>query len=247
MYAIFGIAVVRATETHQLHEDPQLRIWQMPTRYVPDHEEWTLPTAEMYRPKFGTHHDNSEIAKQLVDIKALLSKREKQPHVVFVVLESVGALQLLREGRPKSDVTPFLYSVSERAVIFDTIYGLFPSTTRMHVPLMTGGRTITWGLVGEELVHAYKGSTLIGQIEKIGYQTAMFSAQDIQFESMDIFYAKLAYDKQVYYGDGSQTMVPEQEVHTWGVWEEALVDPALAWVDSALAHDASFFLHLKNR
>ena len=242
VYALLGISVVWATKTHHLHEYPLLRIWQMPD--VPDHAEWILPTAKLYRPVFGTHDDKPEIVKQLVDIKASMRKREKQSHVVFVVLESVGALQLLREGRPKPDVAPFLYSLSERAVIFDTIYGLFPSTTRMHVPLMTGGRTITWGQVGDELVHAYKGPTLIGQIEKIAYRAAMFSAQDIQFESMDLFYAELPYDKQVYYGDGSQTMVPEQEVHAWGVWEEALVDPALAWVDSALTHDAFFFLHL---
>ena len=244
VYAIVGSSIVWTSETHHLHEYPLIRAWQMPTHHMLKHSEGSLPTEALYRPKFGALNDDIEVVKQLSEIKTQIGKKTNKPHVVFVVLESVGALQLLQDGLPKPDVAPFLHSLSKSAVIFDTIYGLFPSTTRMHVPLMTGGRTITWGLVGDELTHPYQGSTLIGQLKIVPYQTAMFSAQDIQFESMDVFYARLPYDKQVYYGDGSKTMVPEQEVHAWGVWEGALVNPALAWVDSVLTQEVPFFLHL---
>lgn len=244
LYALISIPVVWATETYHLNEYPLIRIWQSSSYPLSEHAQWTLPTAEMYRPRFGKVVDDPLVGAQLADVKQRVIQREKMPNVVFVVLESVGALQLLQDGRPRLDVAPFLYRLAQNAVVFDTVYGLFPSTTRMHVPLMTGGRTITWGRVGDELVHRYDGPTLIGQVEKQGYQTAMFSAQDIQFESMDAFYAQLPYDKQVYYGDDSQTMLPNQEVHAWGVWEEALVSPALAWVDSACTHNEPFFLHL---
>ena len=243
-YALSSISVVWATETYHLNEYPLIRIWQSSAYPLSDHNEWTLPTPELYRPRFGQTVDDPLVVAQLADVKQIVKQRDQLPNVVFVVLESVGALQLLQEGRPKLEVAPFLHRLSQNAIVFDTVYGLFPSTTRMHVPLMTGGRTITWGRVGDELVHRYHGPTLIGQVKKQGYQTAMFSAQDIQFESMDAFYAQLPYDKQVYYGDASQTMLPDQEVHAWGVWEEALIAPALSWVDSARVNNAPFFLHL---
>lgn len=242
IYVVVSVPVVLWTETHRLDAHPLISLMRDQALYSPVPGEWVLPTPDLFAPRFGTFEEDPDTAGRLSGVRGMI--RGRMPHVVFVVLESVGARQLLQGGVPRADVAPFLSELAGRAVVFDSIYGLFPSTTRMHVPLMTGGRTVTWGRVGEELVHPYVGPTLIERVNRLGYVSGMFSAQDLRFESMDVFYAGLPYHRQVFYGDGSDIFRPDQEVHVWGVWEDALLAPALAWVDSALAREAPFFLHI---
>ena len=102
------------------------------------------------------------------------------PNIVLVVLESVGAEQMLPGGHFDAKVTPELASRARSMVVFPTLYNIFPGTVRSHVPLATGGRSITWGSVFEELTFPYDGPTIASELKKAGYATAVFSAADME-------------------------------------------------------------------
>ena len=245
LYGAASAAVLAWTDTHNLHAHPLsgLLLSRRPPA-APAPATAPVLLKQLYTPCYGIFSEAPAMSRRLAAVQHAVQSRPRLPNIVFVVLESVGAKQLLLDGAPNAEVAPFLSELAGHSVIFDSVYGLFPSTTRMHVPLMTGGRTITWGRVDDELIHPYAGPTLVDALNRLNYRTALFSAQDLRFESLDRFYGQLPYDVTVFYGDGSQAFLPEHKVNAWGVHEDAVLDGALAWVDSSLAGDAPFFLHV---
>ena len=61
-------------------------------------------------------------------------------------------------------MTPVLAALADDALIFPDLYGVYPATTRAHVPIMTGGRAITWGSVGDELTLPLRAPTLVSAL-----------------------------------------------------------------------------------
>ncbi len=161
-------------------------------------------------------------------------------HVIFFVLESVGAHQLLPSGLPDSAVTPNLARLANDALIFPQIYGVYPATTRAHVPIMTGGRSITWGSVGDELTLPLAAPTMVSVFRAAGYRTALFAAPDLRFGYLREFYRTMPWDTVVHYQDGTPTLTKEQEIHSWGVNEDALRPLIARWLDQSPASRPQF-------
>jgi arylsulfatase A-like enzyme len=205
-----------------------------------------LSDRQLYRPYLGAFEEGPSAQAALKEARRRLAARGQTPHIVFVVLESVGSRQLFKPGFPLETYAPFLAAMVERGVLFDAIYGTFPGTTRSHIPMLTGGRTITWGRVGDEVKHRYTGPTLVDQLKKMGYRSGLFSAQGLRFENLDAFYRELPYDEQAYYGDRDQSFQPGQEIHSWGVKEEVVREKAVRWIDQVNATGDPFFLHFHN-
>jgi arylsulfatase A-like enzyme len=65
---------------------------------------------------------------------------------------------------------------------------------RGHLPIATGGRTITWGSLLAELESRYTGPTLVGELKARGYATALVSAQGLDFEGLGAFYRGQPFD-----------------------------------------------------
>lgn len=73
-----------------------------------------------------------ELAAAVAQIRAA----SPRPNIVFIVLESVGAQQLLGNLAD----TP---NIAHSAIIFDHVYAVYPSTARNHLAINTGGFHIT--------------------------------------------------------------------------------------------------------
>lgn len=165
----------------------------------------------------------------------------KKPNVVLIVLESVGSEQLLTNGRPSPERTPELARRVAEMTTFPAIYSMFPGTVRSHAPLSTGGRTITWGSVFEELSFTYAGPTIVSELKSQGYAAGLFSAAYMEAENLGGFYDQLPYDVWSY----PDRWTPEErkrfEINSWGVDEREVVRRGVAWAKTARA---PFFLHL---
>lgn len=153
----------------------------------------------------------------------------KTRNVVFVILESVGSKQLLKDGIPDAQIAPFLHSQSANAMVFDRLYNTFPASTRSHIALATGGSTLTWGSVAE-LKFPYAAQTMVSAFKKAGMDTGLFSAGGFDFENLSNFYDGLGF---------GHTFNPDREnnrkwdrfrVHAWGLDERVIAEKALAWI-----------------
>lgn len=158
-----------------------------------------------------------------------------RPNVVTIVLESVGSQNLIVDGRIDASLAPHLAALSSRGVLFDSLYTSFPSTTRSHMERVTGGYTLTWGSVHEEMGE-YRGPTLVASAHAAGYRTALFSAQRLHFENMGALYRQLPYDK-IYDPDHAG-----DPATSWGVDERLAWRRALAWIDGDASRGTPFLL-----
>jgi hypothetical protein len=93
--------------------------------------------------------------------------------VVMVILESVGSLQALdSSGGWNSERFPELKKFENRTHFATQIVNVFPSTVRSHMPIFSGGRTITYGSVFHEFTFPFDGPTLPKVLNGAGYETA---------------------------------------------------------------------------
>lgn len=174
----------------------------------------------------------------------LLNNAQASKHpwnVIWIVMESVGSRQLLAaDGRPDPALTPNLARLAENAVIFDSIYSVFPGTVRSHVDMVTGGRTLTWGSVFDELTYPYEGPTMPRAFSAAGYNTALFSAQKLDFENMNGFYKQAGYDYYYDFGEANETFKRQNTLQSWGAREDPILSLAVNWLDKH--RDKPFFL-----
>jgi arylsulfatase A-like enzyme len=241
-YAALAVPVVRnVRERYELDRFPLNGIlWSAPDAVaVP---RVPLPSGpELFRLRDETWRaDPASDSAMLVRTSALRGARRR--NVLFIVLESVGAHQLLPTGRPDPVLTPAFARLADDALIFPDVYGVYPATTRAHVPIMTGGRAITWGSVGDELTLPLRAPSLVSALRDAGYRTGLFAAPDLRFGYVREFYRTMPWDTVVHHRDGTPTFRPEEEVHSWGVNEDALRAPVLRWLEPGAADGRPFFL-----
>lgn len=232
VYFTFSVVFVLSVETHSLEKHPLFtlawssRVWWMRSGAVEPKE-----IKDLYRPRYGKFSADPLLSQRLEMAAKSLRSRKRKPNILFLVLESVGALQILPDGKPNPRVTPHLAALAEHSLIFDTIYTTFPGTSRSHIPLNTGGPTVTWSSVYQEHDYYYQGPTLPGEIKKMGYTTGGYSCGDIAFENLRAFYKRLGYDKYVDYTMLSEAIKEKNRIHSWGVSEDFFRTEILQWID----------------
>lgn len=193
---------------------------------------------QFYSLAYGTELEEPRIKATLAKDLELLRQRKR--NIVFVILESVASRQLLEDGVPRSDIAPFLHAQAKNAIIFDNLTTVFPGSTRSQVAMMTGGATITWGSVYSELLHAYRGQTLVSAFREDGRPTALFSAGGLDFENLNIFYANLGFDAALNPDSLPADTVAKHRTHSWGVDERYVADLALKWAPGRTPFFMSF-------
>lgn len=170
-----------------------------------------------------------------------------KPNVILIVLESVGSRQFLdKHGMPSATYTPTLHQLAKNAVIFNSIYSLFPGTTRSHVALNTGGHAITLSGISEELTHHYKGPTLARAFKQQGYRTALFASVTLGFENLDKFYHNMGFDALYDFGTEKTRFKPDNWLHSWGAKEERVVPLAIDWLKKENFQQPFFMVYLNN-
>ena len=186
--------------------------------------------------------DGAPSAPDFAAVRARLHASGARPNVLLIVLESVGALQLLEDGLPSATLAPRLRALAARGVTFSAVYSNYPATTRTHVPLLAGGRTLTWGGVDEDLKHVYLGPTLPRELQKAGYRMALLSAQGLKFGALGDFYKQQPFDLVVDPDAPPDPSLAIADSSQWGISEEALLEPALRWLREH--PEKPFFLEL---
>jgi arylsulfatase A-like enzyme len=199
-------------------------------------------TLDLQHLRFGTAPDDPQSDQALA--AALQAAQEHRPawNVLWIVLESVGSKQLLtHDGRPDPALTPNLARLAEHGALFNSLYSVFPGTVRSHVDMATGGRTLTWGSVFKELTHPYEGPTVARTFSGAGYDTALFSAQKLDFENMNGFYKNVGFDYYYDFGEADSKFQEQNTLQSWGAKEGPIMALAVKWLDQR--HDRRpFFL-----
>ena len=230
LWVLGAILLGLYVDTHNLNRHPITKVissWVSPAYHIVD---TPLADIDYETPLYGQYVETPKVRQQITDWLKTVSSIQN-PNIIFIVLESVGTLQILPSGVFDPKVTPFLASKQADSATFDNIYVNFPSTARSHVPMLTGGHTITWGSVYKELNYAYEGATLIHELDRIGYQNALFSAGDLSYENRFSFYKRLPYDKIYGFNNMSKEEKQANQLSTWGVDEEYAWGKSLDWID----------------
>jgi len=203
----------------------------------------TQSIEDIYQPVYGKHYDKAVITNQLTQAVSQLKTQLPTPNIVLFVLESVGSLQLFpNQGLPSPEITPALFELSKNAIIFDTLYSVYPATTVSHVAMNTGGLTITQGSVFMELQYQYNGPTLGKVLKALGYHTALLSSQHLDFGNLNGFYKNIGFDYYFDFKEANRSFQNQNKLHSWGGEEQSVVKLALEWIDQQQPSQSPFFI-----
>lgn len=141
--------------------------------------------------------------------------------VVSVVLESSGATNVFpnreKDGIFDPTLTPTLAALqAQGGIVFSRHHDYYPSTTRSHVPMFTGGPTMTMGSLSDQLSHKYEGPTLLKWIKERGARTGLFAASDLSFENLATWYRNLGFDRFHHYGIADEAFKKANALNSWG-------------------------------
>jgi arylsulfatase A-like enzyme len=230
---VAGLPASRATQYYHLNEHP----------LVVAALDWRVGSLAPSLGHRSAPHSAGPATMETESRFADLPRRRKLPNVVLIVLESVGAVNLLTEGGLPSPIyTPNLAKLAQRGVLFNSVYSSFPGTTRSLVSLHTGGRQATQGDIGE-YEQRYEGPMLSRSMKALGYETALFSSERLDVESCDVFLRQGDYDKFQDFGRDFAGRSPENSIHSWGAREEYTIGLIDNWLDE---QKGPFYLEYMN-
>jgi len=195
----------------------------------------SLTLAVIQQPMYG----KTDFGKAAAEVE--FSGSTSQKNIVLVVLESIGGLQFFPNGTIDKNITPFLSSIRDKTTLFNSIYTYYPATTRSHVPLQTGGLSFIYETT-KQLRYPFHGDTLISVLKQANYQSALVSAQSLDFGNLDQFYRQMAFDYYFDPEEESKKFREKNKVHSWGVFETAVMPFALSWIDSVSDKETPFIL-----
>jgi len=199
---------------------------------------------DFYQSQFGDFQEDAIVAQEISNLEDRIKRLSSRPNIVLIVLESVGSQQLLTNGGlPSKELTPVIHELSNNAIIFDSVYSVYPATVLSHVSMSTGGPAITLGNVYADLNYYYSGPTLNKGLVALGYETAIFSSQNLDYGNMSSFYKNLNYSKYFDFGEQSKEYRKANALHSWGGDEFAVMDDSIKWIGEKLKAKKPFFLH----
>lgn len=183
---------------------------------------------------------------RLAQILAAGRARSGRPNIVVVVIESVGARNLLNDaGFPSPQLAPNLARLAQSGVTFDSLYVPFPSTVRSLMNLHTGGRMLTQGGT-YEVEHRYQGQLLGRAMHNLGYATGLFSSERLNVEACDTFLKQGDYDRFQDFEQDIANRDPNIVLDSWGAREEYTLRLMENWVDDVHAAGKPFYLEYMN-
>ena len=161
--------------------------------------------------------------------------------VISVVFESVGAKNVFpykaeaAAGKFDPLLTPTLAAMqSEGGLVFTAQHDIYPSTMRSHVPMFTGGPSMTMGSIDDQMAHVYQGPTLTKWFKAQGFRTGIFAASDLGFESLDTWYQNLGFHKFYHWGNATNEYKARTKLNSWGGTDHSMYSVAAEWVEAEL-------------
>lgn len=234
-YVVPAALLLGGTDNHGLETHPLVGAASSLTAPAAEPAYSHLLAARLERPAYDRSAGPQGEADALATALSALRVGER-PNLVFVVLESVGTLQLIAHrgphaGRISPQATPFLAGLARSSVRFDALYPSFPGSARSHISMMSGGPTITWGDYDQFLAnYTYRAPSFISELQARGYAVGVFAAGDLQIEHLADYYRGLGPDALVHYNDAAQSMDQAAKLNYWGVSSDEARRVAVEWV-----------------
>jgi hypothetical protein len=168
------------------------------------------------------------------------ARRGSRPNIILIVLESVGAVNLLGpDGLPVAALAPTMAGLARHGVVFDSLYTTYPGTTRSLVTLHTGGRQPT---AGEDFESPYRGAMLPRSFSQEGYTTAYFSAERMDGEGSDLFLRQTGFQKYYDFAEDPNSRQARYQIHSWGGRDDYAVGLIEDWIGGADRSKAPFLV-----
>jgi arylsulfatase A-like enzyme len=204
----------------------------------PDPAEYD-PSLDLYTLRYDQPAFSAASEQPLLDYFSARQARG-QPNIIYLILESVGSLNLFKDGQLDPAITPNLYQLRQHSVVFPAVYTVFPSSKRSHLAINTGGLTYTWS--GEEIEgdFYYGGPTLARRMNELGYAAGLFSATFMDAENFLDVYRHEPFDAFVIPDYQNEDTIRLHLVNSWGIDEMEVLRRMTAWVDT-LPADQPFF------
>jgi arylsulfatase A-like enzyme len=174
----------------------------------------------------------SSTSPALAAAAAKIRAASPRPNVVLIILESVGAPQLLTaSGLPDPQNTPNLAALAGSGVVFDHLYAVFPATVRNHLAINTGGFHLTWTSVFDVLHREFTGPLLGRDFGRAGYATALFSSERLDVEAMDKMEARAGWGTLYDFGRDVKNHVSANVLNSWSAREEFTMELIEPWIE----------------
>jgi arylsulfatase A-like enzyme len=164
------------------------------------------------------------------------------PHVFIIVMESVGARQLLRERQPDPQLTPNLLRLCQSGILFDAVYTAFPATARAHVPVVSGGDPFLDSIILARDAPAIPEPNLLSEFRKKGYRSALFASSDLNFGNLDMLLHGLKFDHFFHFGVADTAFQEAYPLNSWGGSEDGALSKLDEWLAANHAASGSLFV-----
>jgi phosphoglycerol transferase MdoB-like AlkP superfamily enzyme len=200
----------------------------------------TFNPDDLYTLRYGSSGEADAAIDEYVKAR---KNNPRRCNVIYVVLESVGAINLLEGNEVNKSIAPNLYAMRNSMVLFPDLHGFFPSTTRSHLPIISGGNSITYGSLAE-VKQEYVAPTLVSEMKKAAYRTGIFTAQFMNFEELDTYYHLQKFEKEFMPETMPENYINAHKINSWGIDEKELVDALFQWASKK--SDRPFFAEFMN-
>jgi arylsulfatase A-like enzyme len=164
------------------------------------------------------------------------------PHIFFLVLESVGARQLLKQGRPDPSLTPNIARLASSGIMFDAVYTSFPATARSHVPIVSGGDPFQDAIILNRQAPPPAKPHLLSEFRKRGYRTALFASSDLNFGNLDQLLQGLGFDHFFHFGVADPEFQTKYQLNSWGGSEDGVLYKLETWLQDQKNVSAPLFI-----
>ena len=202
-------------------------LYQQPFSNQPNPSQVNVNSENLYTPRYASpFNEDQEVLHYLNNKK----NSTKKYNIVYIILESVGTINLFNETTIDSSIATNLYSMRNKSIVFPNLHCLFPSTTRSHIPIISGGNALTYGSISE-IRKKYKGPTLISELKKMNYRTGLFTAQFMNFEELDNYYHLQDLDKEFMPETMSKKYTTYTKLNSWGIDEKEPMNELIQWID----------------
>ncbi len=235
-WAVCAAVVSVVAEAHQLQAHPLFSLVASLRDAVPDAAGAgaapQVPLADLYLPRSGAVPAPAGEDAALLRVLARL-RRLSRPNVLLVVLESVGAKQMLPFGALSAKLTPGLAARARGGVAFTAVYAPFPGTTRSHVALETGGADIAGSDFDAAVQADFAAPDAARAFAGMGYRAAVFSAGYLGPQKLGEMLQHQGYPLLFDPEQQARPWRTAHEVSSWGVDERVVCQRLLAWTAAA--------------
>ncbi|MEH6471740.1 MAG: LTA synthase family protein [Halopseudomonas sp.] len=209
------------------------------------------PSIDLYSPLYVDQNQqpktNTGINQQINDLAERLRSQAQNPNqplnIVLVVLESVGAEDLMPQGNLSATLTPNIYQLSQQGLLFDSLYINVNRSEHQNLAMMTGGFQPTWEQPADLLPQPYQGSVLARELQRHDYQTALFAATDLNYRHMREFINRAGYDFSYDFGKIAIESQDKYRINSWGGDDRHFIAQAGQWLKQVGQKHQPFFLH----